>query len=176
MHITFKIEQDDFLTFQLYTVSQSKNVLRTRRRGQLLTTVAGLLLTLNLFVTGSYIAACVMLVFAIAIYFLYPRYHKWRLKSHFLKFSKKNYGSQFGQEESLETKGDHIISKNIAGEGKVNARELESLIEIKEHYFLKMKNGSSIILPKRDILETKELKKDLKKMGVKMIKDLDWVY
>jgi hypothetical protein len=176
MLFKFSVEQIDFLTFQLFTVSKSDTVLRTRRRGQLLTSIAGLLLSINLFVTGSTIAGFVMLAVAVATYLFYPRYHRWRLKSHFLKYSKKNYGSQFGQEESLETKIDHIISKNIAGEGKVKSTELESLTEIADYYFLKMKNGSSIILPKRDIKEEKELVKELKKMGVPLIQELEWAY
>lgn len=176
MLFTFKIEQNDFLTFQLHTVSKSSTVLKTRRRGQLLTSIAGVLLALNLFVTGSKIAAVVMLAVAISIYLLYPRYHRWKLKSHFLKFSKKNYGSQFGQEESIETKSDHIISKNISGEGKVKSSELVELMEIQNYFFLKMKNGSSIILPKRDIKEEKALVKELKTMGVTLVQELDWVY
>jgi hypothetical protein len=176
MLFTFKIEKDDFLTFQLYTVSKSVNVLKTRRRGQLLTSIAGFLLSVNLFVTGSKIAAVFMLAISIMTYVFYPRYHRWRLKSHFKKYSKKNYGSQFGQEENLETQSDYVISKNIAGEGKVLSSELYDLTEIRDHFFLKMKNGSSIILPKRDIKEEKGLVKEFKKMGVPLIQELDWVY
>jgi hypothetical protein len=176
MIFTFKIEQNDFLTFQLYTVSKSKNVIKTRRRGQLLTSIAGLLLMLNLFVTGSKIAGIFMLVISILTYLFYPRYHRWRLKSHFKKYSKKNYGSQFGQEESLETKTDHIISKNIAGEGKVLTSELENLTEINDYFFLKMKNGSSIILPKRDLSNEKDLVNELKTMRVPLIQELNWMY
>ncbi|MFA7273904.1 MAG: YcxB family protein [Crocinitomicaceae bacterium] len=176
MIFSFKIEQKDFLEFQLYTVSQSINVLKTRQRGRIITTLAAFLLTINLFVTGSQIAGLVMLVVAIFTYIFYPRFHRWRLKLHFTKYSKKNYGNHFGQDEVLEIHSNYIISKNIAGEGKVLASELDLLTEIPDYYFLKMKNGSSIILPKRDIQEGEKLKKELKKLGVPLQQQLNWVY
>jgi hypothetical protein len=176
MILNFKIEQKDFLIFQLYTVSQSANVLKTRRRGQIITTLAAFLLTLNLFVTGSRMAGFVMLVIAAVTYVFYPRFHRWRLKQHFKQYSKKNYGNHFGQDEVLEIHSNYIISKNIAGEGKVLASELDLLTEIPDYYFLKMKNGSSIILPKRNIQEGEKLKKELKKLEVPLQQQLNWAY
>jgi len=176
MLFTFEIEPKDFLTFQLYTISQSPNVLRTRRRGRLLTSVAGLLLSLNLFVTGSFIPALFMLVTAVISYAFYPKYHRWRLKSHFIKYSKKNYASQFGKEESLETFKDYILSKNVSGEGKVKMDELDRLTEIADHFFLKMRTGSSLILPKRFIQNDSELIKEMKRLNVPLHQELNWEY
>lgn len=176
MLFTFKIEQNDFLTFQLYTVSKSLNVLKTRQRGRFLTSIAGLLLAINLFVTGSYIAGVLMLAVAILTYSFYPRYHRWRLKNHFIKYSKKNYGSHFGQEESLETNKDFIISKNIAGEGKVKVSELDSLIELSDYFFLKMKNGSSIIIPKRFLENSTDFINEIGKYNIPLTQELNWKY
>lgn len=176
MLINFKIEQKDFLIFQLYTISKSANVLKTRRRGQLITTFAGFVLAINLFVTGSAIAGLLMIFISILTYVYYPKYHRWRLKSHFTKYSKKNYGEHFGKDEILEIKSDHIISKNIAGEGKVMQSELQKLIEIPDYYFLSMKSGTSIILPKRDIKFDKEMVKEFKNIGVSLEQELTWVY
>ncbi len=176
MLFTFKIEQNDFLTFQLYTVSKSTNVVKTRLRGRILTSVAGLLLSINLFVTGSSIAATIMLGIAIGTYALYPKYHKWRLKKHFEKYSKKNYGTHFGQEESLETHTDYLVSKNISGEGKIDKSELEALTEIGDYFFLKMKNGSSIIIPKRFLKNPSDIENEIRKYGIVHSKELDWEY
>ena len=176
MILRFKIEQNDFLAFQLYTVSQSPSVLKTRRRGQIFTTFAALLLTLNLFVTGSQIAGSVLLLVSVITYVFYPKFHRWRLKLHFIRYSKKNYGDHFGQEEVLEIHSNHIISKNRTGEGTILASELELLTEIPGYYFLKMKNGSSIILPKRAIEESEKMIVEFKKIGVPFEQKLNWVY
>jgi hypothetical protein len=56
------------------------------------------------------------------------------------------------------------------------ASELDLLTEIPDYYFLKMKNGSSIILPKRNIQEGEKLKKELKKLEVPLQQQLNWAY
>lgn len=52
--------------------------------------------------------------------------------------------------------------------------ELKELIEIKTHYFIKLANGSALIVPKHAITNQEGFKTKIINFGVEHINELDW--
>lgn len=176
MNLRFQIAEQDFLTFQLYTLSKSAHVQSRMKRGRIFATILGLILSFNLFISDAKIAGFVMIGVCGLIYYFYPQYHKWRMKRNFKKYIRHNYQERFDQPEELTIHSKGALSKNISGEGEIPKSEFSELVEIDRLYLLRMKNGASIILPKKDIQEVEKLKVELKKINVPFREELNWSY
>ncbi len=175
MNLKFSISEDEFLTFQLYTLSKSLNVLKKMKRGQIFATILGIILAFNLFISDAFWPGTVMLVVCIGIYLYYPQYHKWRMKRNFKRYIHINYKDRFEQSEELTFHNKGVLSKNISGEGEIPKAELTELVEISTIFLLRMKNGASIILPKGQI-DALKLKAQVKKLGLPFREELNWKY
>ncbi len=176
MKLQFRISEPEFLTFQLYTLSKSEHVMSRMIRGRMFAGILGLIPAVNLFITGQWIAGIAFIGVAGLIYLYYPKYHKWRMKRNYKKYIHHNYQDRFNQIEELKIHSKGVLSRNISGEGEIPKAELTELVEIKDLFLLRMKNGASIILPKKDIQEIEKVKAQLKKIGVSFREELNWEY
>lgn len=176
MKLQFRISEPEFLTFQLYTLSKSKHVQSRMKRGRIFASILGLILTFNLFISDATVAGFAFIGVTVLIYIFYPNYHKWRMKRNFKRYIHHNYQDRFDQQEELEIHDNGVLSRNVSGEGEIPKSDLTELVEIKDLFLLRMKNGASIILPKKDVQEIEKMKLQLKKIGVPFREELLWSY
>jgi hypothetical protein len=59
-----------------------------------------------------------------------------------------NLQYRFGKECKVNFQSDFIETKDITGESKINTSEVAQINEIGTHYFIKLKTGESLIIPK----------------------------
>ncbi|MDX2359667.1 MAG: YcxB family protein [Crocinitomicaceae bacterium] len=173
MLYTYKIEEADLLTFQLYTSSKSVVLEKKKRNGRFILVAAslafgGYFLSSDEIPLGIYF--CVM---AIVSMVLYKRYFLWKHKLNYRRFIRANYSSRFGMTETLETFPTHIFVKDKQGEGEVKREEFEGVVEIEKYFFLKMKSGTSLIIPKAQVAND-AFRNDLNKLKIPLVQELSW--
>jgi hypothetical protein len=174
------LDENDYLTYQLYTASRTPRIKKARIRGWIFTTVTFLCLTYLFFESYNDFLGYYFLVASGLSLTLYPIYSRWRYKRHYKKHIQDTYKNRFGEECALEISDDVIVTRDKTGEGKINTTEIEEINEIKDFYFVKVKTGVSLIISKLKT-ETKDLEaieKSLKeladKKGIKWNAELDW--
>ena len=174
------LDENDYLTHQLYIASKTPRIKKARIRSWILTTVACLSMTYLFFENGNDFLGFYFLIASVLSLALYPFYSRWRYKRHYQRFIADTYKNRFGEECSLEINEDVILTKDRTREAKINCSELEEINEIKEFFFLKLKTGGSIIISKvkTDAQELVKLQEGLKelvnKKGIKHNMELDW--
>jgi hypothetical protein len=57
---------------------------------------------------------------------------------------------------------------------KIKNSEFDKMIELKEHYFLRLKSELSLIIPKREIADQETFKKSFSDIDLNYVNDLDW--
>jgi hypothetical protein len=71
-----------------------------------------------------------------------------------------------------------IETYDITGEAKINLTQIENVTEIVDYFYLKMKSGGHIIIPKYKINNSSEVREKLKalcdKLSIDFITDLNW--
>ena len=77
------------------------------------------------------------------------------------------------------TFGDNQIElSDRSGESKVNLSEISGINETGEYFYLRMRTGESLIVPKHKIDSIDVVRKKLvllaEKLGVKFTSELDW--
>lgn len=172
------MDENDFLTFQLYTASKSSRVRRSRLRGWALTTFVFLCLAYLFYSSGNEFLAIYFLVFAGLSATLYPLYSRWRYRRHYLKYIKETYKSKLGETYELEFERDTIRTRDRTGEMRINKSEIEEINEIKDFYFLKAPNRVDFDNFKSKSDDIDKIRNEVMSMaeghGVKYSVELDW--
>ncbi len=176
MEIKLVLDANDYLTYHLYTASQSKTQKNKRYKSWVFITVAFFALSYLLKNTNEFLAYYFLGVGVLSLIF-YPFYQRYYYKKHYSKFVNEKLQYKFGKENIIEFNEDAIYAKGDTGEGKINSAEIAEIIEIGTHYFLKFKSGDSIIIPKaliKNEMFVSELMTVLRNPAIILTKHLNW--
>lgn len=145
MRIETSPTRDDFLTFQLYTASQSLRSRRRRYSSWLIGTlflaaigVGGFLLYGALPWTSIAIPAVVLVG--------YPFYSDWRYRRHFEKHIDEYYGARIGRTTTLEIRDGKLIAESEGSRAELDLATIRGIVEISSHYFLYLDKASAVLL------------------------------
>ncbi len=175
MKCTYKIEKEDLLEFQLYIASKSEVLVKKRRNSRALLVAASTLFAGYFFTSDELIMGIYFSVMVVLFILFYYNYFSWKQKLNYGRFIKANYSSRFGMEETLETFPDKLFVKDKFGEGDVKESELNNIVEIESHFFINLKSGSSLIVPKTQV-DSKELKKELTRLKTPFVEEFTWLW
>jgi hypothetical protein len=172
------LDENDYLTYQLYTASKTPRVRKARIRSWILTTVTFSCLTYLFFESSNNFLGYYFLAASVITLILYPVYSRWRYRRHYLRYIQDTYKNKLGEESTLEITEDIIVTKDKTGEGRINTTEIEAINEIKDFFFIKMKTGESLIISKVKTGNLDNIKRQIKSLteskGIKHNVELDW--
>lgn len=180
MKISYQIKEGDYLTHQLYTVSKSKPIRRKRLLFWLIAPIAYASFGyISYFQLRQYDVGMVMGGLAIFWLIAYPFYSKWNFKRHYSKHIKTHLKDQFDQTVALELGDKHLIIKDAKdNSSNIAFDSLKEIVELPDHFLIRLAANSSIILPKREFEEIQELQKFLglivTRHNTPFRKDLKW--
>jgi len=175
MELEFKITEQDFLDYQLFSASQSARIQKRERNGHIGLTVGFLLTALYFFFVSDdltmaiYFGICGLLNF-----FFYPKYFKWIYKKYYKKYGREVYSKRFDKIVHIDFKDETIISKDFTGEGKYFIKEFENTSETSQHFFIKHSAGVSLIIPKRELKDINEVRSRITALGISINDYKDW--
>lgn len=172
----YRLDEGDFLEYQLFTVSKSDRMQKKKRNSRLFLTLGALGIAVYFYAIGTVGMAFNFGLIALLTSLFYPKYYKWRYKKHFSSFIRTNYTSRFNELSSIEITSSQIIAKDPSGEGRVQISEVEKVSETKDHFFLLIKSGDSLIIPKKQIANTSDLKADFRRHNILIEDELEWVW
>ncbi|MBS9461321.1 YcxB family protein [Flagellimonas sp. 389] len=178
MNVTYILDRDDYLQYQLYYASTTKSIKAMRLKAWLAVFFVfvffGCLLALYTdgFIIYSFAAT------ATIMFVLFPFYHKNRLKKQYRRHIEENYKNSFEKETKLQLNEHNFQISSATGESRINHSSLDKIIEISSHYFLKIKSGTYLIIPKTKIEDAKDIRAALKKLSEKLkveySEELNW--
>jgi hypothetical protein len=174
MKIEYKIEENDYLEFQLFTASKSNRIRQRKVTSWILITLISLFSGGYFYLKNHLPMTIYFGITALISAILYPIYFKWRHKKHYKKHIRENYHKQFGTTKQLEITAEYIYSSDSAGEGKIKVSEVDEINETQNHFFLKISTGLSLIIPKREINDSDLLKNEMEGFGLKINNELNW--
>lgn len=156
------LDENDFLTFQLYTAAKTSRIKNARIRSWILITIIFFCLSYLFYSSENEPLGHYFLILAVLSLILYPFYSRWRYKNHYLKYIREVYKNKFGETCEIEFTNDTIVTRDKSGELKLNKAELEEINEIQDYYFIKTKTGASLIISKKTSDEPQKLSDEFK--------------
>lgn len=171
------LDENDFLTFQLYTASKTPRIKRQRIRGWILSAVLFLCLSYLFYQSDNDFLGIYFLIITCLSIVFYPFYTRWRYKRHYRRYIQDTYKNRFGENCTIEFDDKAIITRDSSGESRINKSELEEINEIRDYYFIKTKSGVSLIISKAKTENIDLVKNEIALLvssGVKINVELDW--
>lgn len=147
MIYTYKIEEGDYHTHLLYTISKSSSAIKTRAKIRMMMTLFLAIFAFMSYGNNSPGQAIYFSILAIMAFFFMPLYTRWNYKKTYLKHVKKFYKDRMSEPTSLEIKDKTITIADTKGESTIDFSEIEEINELSDYCFLKVKSGQSIIVP-----------------------------
>ncbi len=175
MNINYQLTNSDFLAYQLYTSSKSELHKKRRFRSRIIIPIIYILF--GLYLANKNEDNGIGILFAgigILWFAFYPMYAKWRYKRHFTKHVEENYKNRINKPVKIDFDENSVNAKDFTSESRINGTELKELIEIKDHFFIKLATDLSLIVPKHSILDQMEFKKRVIGLGAEYIDERNW--
>lgn len=167
MEFHFTIQEDDFLTYQLFKASTEGPAKRRRFIMHISLSLASFLVAYLLYDPADKILAIYFAALGLLIAIFYPWYSKRRLKSHFRSHIRRNYSERFGQKVSIDFREDHILSKDEGSENRVENSEVRGITELPGHYLVALSGGHAFILSKHTADKPEQLREVLRDLAQK---------
>lgn len=165
MTIEYSIDEQDFLTFQLFTASKSETIRKRRFRAKFFPVMMYIALGALMYVYGKPDLTIIFGLLTIIWFFMYPLREKRQYRVSYEKFIRDNFKDKLGQQASLIFHNQYLINKDQISESKVQYNQLEQITEIPELILIKLREGQTFILPKNKVGNLEEAKLYLKELA-----------
>lgn len=179
MELNYSLTEDDYLQQQLYLASKSKLIKKQRKTGRILVLMILLLIGFLFYEINNLPIVYYFGGASIFCFCFFPIYLKIYYKRFFRKYVKENFKNRIGVTSKLLFKEDvlEVFSKDI-GSSELNFSGFENISEIKDYFFIALKTGLNIMIPKSEVENVEALRDELKmiteKKGISFISELEW--
>lgn len=178
MTVEYSIDEKDYLTFQLFTASQSELISKRRFRAKTIPPVIYVVLGCVMIVYQRLDFTIIFGLLAVVWYLFYPLREKRLYKDNYEKFIRQNLKDKFGQKATLTIGAQHLVNKDEIGENRIKLTEIAMINEIPELILIKLKQGQTFILPKNKISDADALRIKLKdladELGIVYRNEYEW--
>lgn len=165
MTIDYTIDENDFLTHQLFLASKSVRIKKKRQRSKVILPLIYIAFGLLFLFEDKVSLTITFFIIGFLWFFIYPLWEKRLYINHYKGFIKENYKDRFGRIATLEFSNEYILAKDDGSESKVLTTELEEIFEIPAAIFITLKGGQSLILPKDKITNFDSVKARLRELS-----------
>jgi hypothetical protein len=180
MNITFKISQQNYLTFQLYLASKSQSILKKRKRNRLIVPILYCFFAISLLILDSPFLASGFGAFGMLWFFFYPMWEKGKYVKYFTKVIAENHQSKINVDIKVELQNDKIYTASGGSEAKISTKEIIEIVELKDLILIRLDVTQAFVIPKDQINDLpaliEELKELAKRLKVNYTEELGWVW
>lgn len=155
MKVSYKVKEEDIVTFNLWHLKTMPKLVKTRNRSRLLVSGFYGAIGVGFFAFDrSYWAFSWILIFLAVMWALfYPRVWERRLRKKVLKALK---GREDHGVHSLEFEDEGVVAKNDIKEGWIPWENILRIVETGEHIFLYITEDNAVIVPREGLDDEEE--------------------
>ncbi|WP_075618288.1 YcxB family protein [Paenisporosarcina indica] len=161
MEISYNLTEDDYISFNLYHMNNSKTGIRALRIQRFLLPV--FIIALSYFMTlilDTSLSAMLVtsLLFSIVWIIFYPKYFTRTIAKNVKKMLKEGDNKGILGDQHMSIKEDGIVVTTKFGETKVSWEGLKTLKEDDNNFYLYVGAMNAYLIPKRQIAVSNELR------------------
>lgn len=108
------------------------------------------------------------LVIGLITLIFYPSYERYQYKKHYKKWVAENYKGRINVISTVVLTENTIETYDKTGEAKLNVSELQDIVETNEYFYLKLKIGESLIIPKLKVEDVDGLRFQLQDLAARL--------
>ena len=178
MTLTYSLTEDDYLQLQLFIASKSERVKKLRKRRRIWVTAIFFIAAIAFCNSFDRIFFYYFLVLAIVSAFFHRNYTAYLYKKHYKKYVADVHKNSFNETINVMFTDEILETADRSGTSKINLPEMEVFSETGSYFYLKLKTGSHLIIPKAQLHNNDEIRTLLinlsKKLNINFLSDLNW--
>ena len=178
MTLKYGLTEHDYVQHLLFTATKSDRIKKKRRRNWITTTAVVFGVGLIFYFSKDMPMFYYCLVTGFVTLIFYPSYDRYHYRKHYKKYVADAYKNRIGIVATVVLTETTIETSDKTGKAKLNLSELQAIIETNEYFYLNLKVGESLIIPKLKIESLEELRLELKslaaKLSINFTDDLSW--
>lgn len=178
MTFTYPLSQNDFLQYHLFVASKTVRIKKKRRRSWLTVTAVMALLGLLFYQSNNTFLACYFFIFGAFSLLFYPLYQRIQYRNHYNKFVEDAYRNRIGRPVTLKLTDTAVETRDSGSASSINLSEIENITETGNYFYLKLKTGEYLILPKKAADDINSLADELKqrcsRLQIQYIEEQNW--
>src|SRR5687768_16332003 len=151
MTLTYNLSENDYLQYLLFSATKSERIKKERKQSLITVTFSLLVISLLFYITGNKILTYYFVAIAILCLVFYPLYLRSYYKNHYQKFLDEKSQNKLDEISTITLTENSIENFEKNCESKINLSELEEINETGQYFYLTMKMGGSLIIPKAKI-------------------------
>lgn len=176
----YQLDEQDYHTHLLFTISKSSNANKVRANIRLLMTISFLLFAFIAYGNGSKNQMIYFVFLALVSFILMPFYTRWSYKKAYLKHVRLYYKERMSEPTTLKFNDQTFSISDNHGKSELALNEIEEINELKDYLFLKLKSGQSIIIPLSKIENPEILSDELNaistELDIPLNNESNWVW
>ncbi|GET23325.1 YcxB family protein [Prolixibacter denitrificans] len=163
MEIEYTLSRTDYIEFQLFAATKSETIRKSRRKARSRLPIIYLILGTILLVLADKVFSILFYLIGVLWYLLYPTLSKKRYLRYYEKYADENFKNRFDTLIKVSFPDDQelIETVDLEGESKFKTSQIEKIFEINRFFYIKMKSGSHLIIPKYKIENIDKLREEL---------------
>lgn len=151
MTLRYLLFEKDYLENQLYYASKSEIVKKYKRNAMNNLILVFALMTIYFFTLGSNSFLLIFIIVSVFILIIYPGIVLNRLKQSYRNAIVELFKNRFGQISVVEFKETSIVDSDGMRSTEIFYSSIQSIEEISTHFFIYMKYGEQLIIPKTEV-------------------------
>ncbi|MFT5581391.1 MAG: hypothetical protein ACI9XP_000232 [Lentimonas sp.] len=176
MKISYSINQNEFLEYQLFTAFRSKNIQQKQLRGKMLMTFITAGLGIFLFTQKEIGLGLYFAFLSVLIFIFHQRYFNFRLKRQYLRYIQSRLKDKLGAKCDMSFEENQIKVTDSIDTNIHQTKDIVELAETKLLLFIKFTTGTILFFPKKDLQRREEFDGVIENYGLKIQSFVDWKY
>lgn len=179
MTLKYRLEESDYLTFQLYTASKSESVKKKRRKSTFVGVVMFVLASVLFFITNNDFLGYFFSAVTILSALIFPLYLGYLYKKNFRKYVRETWKTRKNEDATVTFLDAEktIQTYDVETDTKINFTALTAIVELKE-LIIFTTNTIALVLPKRCIPDVKNSTSYFKSIAnscqINYNEEMDW--
>lgn len=151
--LKYTCSEHDYLQYYLYQASISKPYKKALWYNRWLGTLSFVVMAGCFWLWEQDMGLALFAVLAIIWFLLYPYRHRARYKQHYQRHIKTTLTEKLKRQNTIRIDDAGIFATDGYSETKIPLNEIVGIVEIGDEFFIMLRAGATIILPKNQIVD-----------------------
>ncbi len=168
MRIIFRLKEEDIIDLNLYLISVSGEIQRTKNQNRWVLPAISLPIIVA-FATEKllWVPGAIILLSALLWFVFFPSYSKKRERQNITKYVRANFGNMLLEDHVMELTDDLVVFESKQKEERFRIESLVGVVRRRDRIYLLFQTGEGVVIPKLENEEWRALIEKLEKISEK---------
>jgi len=178
MNLQYQLDNSDYVQALIFYSRQNSDLKKRRNRSWVVNTLAIFSLSFYFWTVKNHFLTIYFLIAGVIVGCIFPFYTRWRQKRFYTSYIANMSKDWERQGCKLQVADGYLEMSDNDSWSKLAVKKIQVIHEVTPYFFIRLKAGSTIIIPKNRIEDIDSVRNELVELGstfnIPVITDLKW--